>query len=109
MNKEEMKCIRCKGRKKIYKIMGGYSYINTGGIISDCPMCNGKGTVKTIAAFMEDLKKGETDDGRKEPEIQKTEETISSRLPTDITGNKRKSTRNKEAYTRAGKTDEVLT
>lgn len=101
-----MKCIRCKGRKKIYKIMGGYSYINTGGILSDCPMCLGKGIVKTLEALMEDLNKGKSDEGSEKRETEKTEETISSRIPTDITGNKRKSTRDKKAYD--GKTDEIL-
>lgn len=37
--------MRCKGKKKIYKIMGGYSHANTGGLLVDCPMCLGEGMI----------------------------------------------------------------
>lgn len=38
-----IRCVRCQGLKKIYKVNSGYSHINTGGIPVDCPMCLGSG------------------------------------------------------------------
>lgn len=45
MEEQKIRCMRCKGRKRIYKIMGGYTHINTGGIEVDCPMCLGTGKI----------------------------------------------------------------
>jgi len=46
--------MRCKGRKKLYKVRGAYSHTNTGGIEVECPMCNGVGRVKTLDAALKD-------------------------------------------------------
>lgn len=45
MAEQKVRCMRCYGRKKIYKIMGGYSHANTGGKEVDCPMCLGEGKI----------------------------------------------------------------
>lgn len=50
-----MRCIRCSGRKKVYKINSGYSLINTGGVEVDCPLCLGEGTIKTLDKMLEGL------------------------------------------------------
>ncbi len=43
------RCIRCRGRKKLYKIRGAWSFENCGsGALQDCPMCGGKGHVDPI-------------------------------------------------------------
>lgn len=42
------RCCRCLGRKKVYKMGGGYSHIDTGGLHVDCPMCLGEGEVKKL-------------------------------------------------------------
>ncbi len=54
-----MKCPRCIGRKKVYRIMGnGYSLMNSGGVEITCPMCNGEGSVLTLeAATIDAIKK----------------------------------------------------
>jgi hypothetical protein len=40
------RCIRCRGRRKLYKIRGAWSFENCGsGALQDCPMCGGKGHV----------------------------------------------------------------
>jgi|WetSurMetagenome_2_1015567.scaffolds.fasta_scaffold139892_3 hypothetical protein len=53
-----MICMRCRGRKKMYKIMGGgYSLMNSGGVEVDCPMCLGKGEHKTLEAAQDEMKK----------------------------------------------------
>jgi hypothetical protein len=41
----ERRCIRCSGRKQIYKTMAGWSHNNSGGTLQDCPMCLGKGII----------------------------------------------------------------
>jgi len=51
-----IRCIRCKGRKKIYKINNGYSYINTGGVQIECPMCLGNGVIKSLEEAIEEIK-----------------------------------------------------
>lgn len=59
MDKHIMRCIRCKGRKRIYKAAkGGYSYIDTGGTQVDCPMCLGEGTIKTLESAIADAEQG---------------------------------------------------
>lgn len=52
-----IRCVRCKGRKKIFKINGGYTYINMGGVQVECPMCLGTGQTKSIAEVLEELQK----------------------------------------------------
>lgn len=44
-NDKLMICIRCNGRKKLYKINSAYSFTDTGGQFVDCPMCLGAGRV----------------------------------------------------------------
>jgi hypothetical protein len=56
MQGDLIRCVRCLGRKKIFKINNGYSHINTGGVEVDCPMCLGNGTIKTFEKALEDAK-----------------------------------------------------
>lgn len=54
----EMKviCVRCRGRKKLYKFgPNGYSTTNTGGALVDCPMCLGEGKMVSLKAALEAL------------------------------------------------------
>lgn len=57
MQKGFRRCIRCKGRKKMFKVRGAYTHANTGGVEVDCPMCLGEGTIKTIEKALTDSKK----------------------------------------------------
>lgn len=43
-----IRCVRCKGRKKVFKVNSVYSLVNTGGVQVDCPMCLGTGVNKPI-------------------------------------------------------------
>lgn len=45
MAQQKKRCMRCRGKKKIYKIRNGYSHANTGGVLVDCPMCLGDGRI----------------------------------------------------------------
>lgn len=45
MEENKIRCMRCRGKKKVYKIMGGYSHVNSGGKEVDCPMCLGVGKI----------------------------------------------------------------
>lgn len=47
MNNNQMRCPRCLGNKKMYKMGSGYCAVDCGGAKVDCPMCLGVGTVKT--------------------------------------------------------------
>lgn len=51
-----IRCVRCKGRKKIFKMNGAYSLINTGGVEIECPMCLGNGFTKSLAEALEEIK-----------------------------------------------------
>lgn len=46
-----MLCMRCEGRKRIYKVGSVYSFTNTGGSLVDCPMCLAVGKVKKIESL----------------------------------------------------------
>lgn len=48
-------CMRCKGRKKMFKFGSGYSIMNNGGKQVDCPMCLGAGKIKPLSEFQEQL------------------------------------------------------
>lgn len=56
MKGELIKCVRCEGRKKIFKVNSGYSHVNTGGIEIQCPMCLGNGEIKTLEEAIKDIK-----------------------------------------------------
>jgi hypothetical protein len=55
MADETVRCMRCNGRKKMYKVQGGYTHTNTGGVLLDCPMCLGNGKVKTLVRVLKDI------------------------------------------------------
>lgn len=58
-----VRCIRCSGRKKLFKLNNGYTHINMGAPEVDCPMCLGKGVTKSIEETLKELneiKKTET-------------------------------------------------
>lgn len=55
MSQDKIRCVRCKGRKKLYKVHGAYSMTNTGGIEVTCPMCNGQGKTKSLDNAKQDL------------------------------------------------------
>ena len=57
MKGDMIKCVRCEGRKKIYKVNSVYSHVNTGGIEIQCPMCLGNGSIKTLEEAIKDIKK----------------------------------------------------
>ena len=54
ISEDMRKCFRCEGRKKIYKCGAGWSLSNTGGKLSDCPMCLGKGQIKKLDAELKE-------------------------------------------------------
>ena len=57
MENSKIRCVRCKGRKKIFKVGNAYSYTNMGGVSVDCPLCLGTGYMPTIEEAIEDVKK----------------------------------------------------
>lgn len=57
MKGNQVRCVRCKGRKKMYKVQGAYSQTNTGGKEVDCPMCMGEGFVQKRPDAEEGIKK----------------------------------------------------
>lgn len=46
-----MLCMRCYGRKELYKVGSCYSHTNTGGVLTKCPLCLGAGKIKKIEAL----------------------------------------------------------
>ena len=67
MKQDERLCIRCHGRKRLYKAMGGWSFTDMGGAIADCPMCLGEGKIKKTPAeeLFKEEKKEEMKDAKK--------------------------------------------
>jgi hypothetical protein len=57
MEEGYMSCMRCRGQKKMYQVgNNAYSTVNSGGILVNCPMCNGEGKVKTLEQVMKEKK-----------------------------------------------------
>lgn len=52
---KEIRCIRCQGRKKLYKINSCYSHVNTGGVLVNCPMCLGTGSMKSSQEIIDEI------------------------------------------------------
>lgn len=50
-----IRCMRCQGRKKVYKVRNVYSLADTGGVEIDCPLCDGVGKIKTLEKAIEDI------------------------------------------------------
>lgn len=48
------RCIRCRGRKQLYKTKGGWCFENSGGTLTDCPLCLGKGIIDLMPPKLED-------------------------------------------------------
>lgn len=65
----EIRCVRCQGRKKLYKINNGYSYLNTGGVLVNCPMCLGTGSTKSPQEIIDEIAKRITQVEEKETAI----------------------------------------
>jgi len=55
MEDKMIRCMRCKGRKKMFKVRNIYSHTDTGGILVTCPMCNGEGRTKTLESAVKDI------------------------------------------------------
>lgn len=95
MKPGEMRCPRCRGQKSMYKINGGYSAANTGGVKVDCPMCLAEGVVATLEKKLEEIKlpeiKTTTLELKKEDEKKiHTEELSETKNETDETKTKKK-------------------
>lgn len=56
INSVVTRCVRCKGRKKLFKLNSIYSYTNMGGVEVECPMCLGSGYNKPIAEAINEVK-----------------------------------------------------
>ena len=54
---KKIRCIRCKGRKKIYFFNGGWTYTNMGGTQKDCPLCLGNGFIKPLKEALKEIRK----------------------------------------------------
>lgn len=51
MSEKKIRCMRCRGRKQIYKVGSGYSFVDMGGLKVDCPMCKGEGMIESLEEF----------------------------------------------------------
>jgi len=55
MDDRKVRCLRCSGRKQLYKMGGAYSLIDTGGTKVDCPLCMGAGVIKPLEVVAEEV------------------------------------------------------
>lgn len=55
MEENRILCPRCDGRKQMYKMMGGYSHANVGGVKVNCILCLGTGTIKTLETVIKEM------------------------------------------------------
>jgi hypothetical protein len=51
-----LRCQRCSGRRKLYKMNNCYSLVDCGGIEVTCPLCLGEGEIKSLEDAIEDVK-----------------------------------------------------
>jgi hypothetical protein len=59
--KGKRRCFRCLGKKKMFKSMGGWSSVDSGGEQVNCPMCKGSGWIDKMPVDVElgDIKEKE--------------------------------------------------
>lgn len=76
------RCVRCGGRKELYKVNGAYSHLDMGGQKVKCPLCMGTGRMKIMTM----------------PEPAETEKLIDGIIDT-IKSSKPKSTKKKKEVT----------
>lgn len=55
MEKGMQRCMRCHGRKRIFKVGNAYCLVDSGGVAVDCPMCLGKGIIQTLDSKIDTL------------------------------------------------------
>lgn len=72
------RCFRCNGLKKMYKIGAGYCLENCGGELVNCPLCDGKGQIKTL-----DKLDSQIQELMKKPDVKRRRKSTS----TDINSN----------------------
>lgn len=51
---KKVRCVRCHGRKKIYKVGSGYTLAEMGGVKVDCPLCNAEGWIEPLVQVKAD-------------------------------------------------------
>lgn len=61
MSDQLMRCPRCKGCKKMYKVGSAYAHTNSGGVEVTCPMCNGIGKAQTLNQALKEITHGKED------------------------------------------------
>lgn len=66
-------CFRCRGRKKMYKVGGGYTTTDTGGPEVTCPLCDGEGRI--VVPTPEEIKKLEQEANKKDKKKSKETST----------------------------------
>lgn len=49
-------CMRCDGRREMYSVCGGWSHVDTGGVLKPCPLCLGEGQIKKLDNLDEQIK-----------------------------------------------------
>ncbi len=69
-------CMRCHGRKKLFKIMGGYSHADTGGVLQDCPMCLGSGKIKRLEDALPEVAEAMKEEMSAEPIVKTRKKVI---------------------------------
>jgi hypothetical protein len=55
MQGSKIRCVRCKGRKKMFFVNGGYTSVNMGAVEKDCPMCLGEGYIASLKQAIEEI------------------------------------------------------
>lgn len=92
------RCFRCSGRKALFKVGGIYSLCDTGGILVDCPLCKGRGTIpsldeiKKLAVSGRKMKKAPEDDAMPREETKKYKKN-SKRAETELSNDAEKEAR----------------
>lgn len=77
MNEKQVRCFRCHGRKEIYEVNGGYTMINTGGVLVKCPLCSGVGKISVPDVENQEELKDEEKPTKKE--VKKTTKKVASK------------------------------
>lgn len=57
MEDNKIRCMRCRGYKRLFKVGSAYSTVDTGGVKVDCPMCLGTGVIDSLENAIEEVSK----------------------------------------------------
>jgi len=83
MESTKIRCVRCKGRRKLFKMNSVYSYTNTGGVQVECPLCLGTGYTKPLEEAIAEAKEATSKHKLHKPKDEDCKDAENTRKTSD--------------------------